>query len=75
LVSVIDEVAARLGNTRAVCRKSYIHPAVLRAYESGSPLAITSGGDRARTGLSSAERALRDFLRGQQTHRARKVAA
>lgn len=24
----IDKVAQRLGNTRAVCRQSYIHPAV-----------------------------------------------
>jgi len=24
-----------LGNTRSVCRKSYIHPAILDAYESG----------------------------------------
>jgi DNA topoisomerase-1 len=28
----IASVAARLGNTVAVCRKSYIHPAVLQAY-------------------------------------------
>ena len=26
LVAVIDTVAADLGNTRAVCRSSYIHP-------------------------------------------------
>ena len=29
LPDVISDVARRLGNTRAVCRKSYIHPAVL----------------------------------------------
>lgn len=29
-------VAVRLGNTAAVCRKSYIHPAVVEAYESGA---------------------------------------
>lgn len=29
-------VADRLGNTVAVCRKSYIHPAVIEAYESGA---------------------------------------
>jgi DNA topoisomerase-1 len=37
LVEAIDEVARRLGNTRAVCRKSYIHPAVIDAYLDGSP--------------------------------------
>ncbi len=28
LLEVIDQVAARLGNTRAICRRYYIHPAV-----------------------------------------------
>jgi DNA topoisomerase-1 len=31
----IDAVAERLGNTRAVCRKFYIHPALLEAYRMG----------------------------------------
>ncbi|MDW6023570.1 DNA topoisomerase IB [Mesorhizobium sp. BAC0120] len=31
----IDEVAARLGNTRAVCRRCYIHPLVLEAWQEG----------------------------------------
>ncbi len=32
IVRAIDQVAVRLGNTRAVCRKCYVHPAVLEAY-------------------------------------------
>jgi DNA topoisomerase-1 len=35
----IDEVARRLGNTKAVCRKSYIHPAIVEAYLAGRTLA------------------------------------
>jgi len=35
IVPVIDGVASKLGNTRAVCRKSYIHPAVLAAFRGG----------------------------------------
>jgi DNA topoisomerase-1 len=35
IVRVIDTVAARLGNTRAVCRKYYVHPALLELYLSG----------------------------------------
>jgi len=35
LLKAIDIVAERLGNTRTVCRKYYIHPAVLNAYENG----------------------------------------
>lgn len=33
---VIDTVAARLVNTRAVCRASYIHPQVFEDFESGT---------------------------------------
>lgn len=33
---VIDQVAARLGNTRAVCRQGYIHPAVPEAWQAGA---------------------------------------
>ncbi|MFB9981773.1 DNA topoisomerase IB [Mesorhizobium kowhaii] len=33
--SVIDKVAERLGNTRAVCRKCYIHPQVFEAWSKG----------------------------------------
>ena len=32
---IIDKVAARLGNTRAVCRACYIHPAVVTAWSEG----------------------------------------
>lgn len=32
IVAAIETVAARLGNTVAVCRKCYIHPAVFEAY-------------------------------------------
>lgn len=35
LVQAVKDVAARLGNTPAVCRGSYIHPEIFRAYESG----------------------------------------
>ena len=33
--AVIDQVAARLGNTRTVCRKYYIHPIILKYFEKG----------------------------------------
>ena len=32
----IESVAKKLGNTKAVCRKCYIHPAVIEAYKNGS---------------------------------------
>ncbi len=36
IVSAIETVAKKLGNTRAVCRKCYIHPAVVNSYLDGS---------------------------------------
>lgn len=36
IVAAVEKVAARLGNTKAVCRKCYIHPAVLNAYLDGN---------------------------------------
>jgi DNA topoisomerase I len=35
VVRAIDAVADRLGNTRAVCRKYYVHPALVHAYLRG----------------------------------------
>ncbi len=36
--AAVDRTAALLGNTRTVCRKYYIHPALLEAYLEGSVL-------------------------------------
>ena len=36
MLRVVECVAKRLGNTKAVCRKSYIHPAVFDSYCDGS---------------------------------------
>ncbi|HET9223894.1 MAG TPA: hypothetical protein VFO07_15385, partial [Roseiflexaceae bacterium] len=38
VVSAIQNVAERLGNTPAVCRKCYIHPAIVDAYLEGQLL-------------------------------------
>ncbi|MDQ6689739.1 MAG: DNA topoisomerase IB [Gemmatimonadota bacterium] len=35
IVAAVDLTAKRLGNTRSVCRKYYIHPALLEAYLEG----------------------------------------
>jgi DNA topoisomerase-1 len=39
IVQTIKTVAARLGNTPSVCRKCYVHPAVLQWYMSGKMVA------------------------------------
>jgi DNA topoisomerase-1 len=35
VLRAVERVAAKLGNTRAVCRKCYIHPEILNAYMEG----------------------------------------
>lgn len=58
--AAIETVARRLGNTPAICRKCYVHPAVLEAYLEGAldlPAAC-----RARGTLSTEESALLGFL-------------
>ena len=50
VVKAIDEVARRLGNTRAVCRRYYIHPALIEAYMRGEivPAPPEGNGDERR---------------------------
>jgi len=38
IVNAIESVAKRLGNTRTVCRKCYIHPAIFDAYLDGATI-------------------------------------
>ncbi len=39
ILSAVKKVSEQLGNTPTVCRSSYIHPTVLKSYESGVTLA------------------------------------
>ncbi|HEY7118522.1 MAG TPA: hypothetical protein VH475_18170 [Tepidisphaeraceae bacterium] len=40
IVRAVEAVAAKLGNTRAVCRKCYIHPAIVDSYLDGTLLGM-----------------------------------
>ena len=66
VLRALDTVAGRLGNTRAVCRKCYVHPAVLAAYLEAGRACVKAGGDDAasqsRHARASVERALIRFL-------------
>jgi DNA topoisomerase I len=39
IVRAIENVASRLGNTPAVCRKSYVHPVIVEIYNEGALVA------------------------------------
>ena len=69
VVAAIDRVACALGNTRSVCRKCYVHPAVIDRYlDAGQMIELPPAPEDAVTsrqliGNSAAERALLGFLR------------
>ncbi len=67
VVVAIEQVAARLGNTPAICRKCYVHPAVTGAYFDSSLLSTIAGHEgvpvRRVDQLSSAEVAVLALLR------------
>ena len=64
IVGAIDAVAAKLGNTRAVCRSCYIHPGVLQAYRGGLTIAAAKPGPR-RGYFSKEEVAVLAMLKGR----------
>ena len=72
LVRAVECVADRLGNTKAVCRKSYIHPAVIDAYLEGETIPPSPGGTTGRSLLSADERAVLALL--ERRARQKKIA-
>ena len=69
---VIDGVAARLQNTRAVARASYIHPAVLQTYADGTLPDRWHAAEPSRVrNLTAEEQRLVGFLRTLESGRTR----
>jgi len=80
VLTAIEAVAGVLGNTRAVCRKSYIHPAVVDAYMDGTTLATLRQAVKARraaghNGLRPEEAAVLRLLEGRLEADARRKKA
>jgi DNA topoisomerase I len=61
LLAAIDRAASRLGNTRAVCRASYLHPLIADAHRSGDLIDLWRA-SRATGRMSRAERATLKLL-------------
>ena len=73
IVEVVDKVAKALGNTRAVCRKCYIHPTVFDAFLSGVTLSsVAPSRAKLAAGLTNAEARLVALL--QRVDRQAKAA-
>ena len=58
IIEVIDFVAEKLGNTRTVCRKYYVHPTVIAAYEKGTIDKYKPGANIKNNELNPSEEAL-----------------
>lgn len=71
VVSMVKDVAKQLGNTPAVCRKCYIHPAVLEHFSLGELSKLPK--PRIRKGLKAEEVALAMFLEQLAAHLPKKA--
>jgi DNA topoisomerase-1 len=70
VVEVIKDIARQLGNTPAICRRCYVHPAIFDAYEAGllqHDRALKGKPPRGISSLHAAEREFALFLARQQS--------
>ena len=68
IVAALDEVSKKLGNTRTVCKKYYVHPGILKMYEEQNLEKYLKELDKIEkpddlTGLTSEERVLMKILK------------
>ncbi len=73
-LAVLDTVCSRLGNTRTVCKKYYVFPPLIEAYESGLLLPFLKKIKKnellvSETGLNSDEKVLLSFLKAERKKR------
>jgi len=70
IVTVLDEVALNLGNTRTVCKKYYVHPTVIKSYEDGAIFKYIKNIDEEKdvnpVELNIAEKALLKILENEK---------
>ena len=64
----LDEVSSKLGNTRVVCRKYYVHPGIIRLYEEkslGKYLKKLDAAEKSNhaTGMTREEKVLMEILK------------
>ena len=64
LTEVVKQVAQRLGNSPAICRKCYIHPAIVEAFIAGE--LADSRRHRKRKRMSAEAVALLKFLEARE---------
>lgn len=71
IVEALDRVAGQLGNTRTVCKKYYVHPAIISVFENntiakyGNELPGTSSNDEIKTEVMPEELVILKILKSQ----------
>ena len=68
IVAMLDFVSKKLGNSRAICKKYYVHPGLVRLYEENNfskyfRAANETADDTENTGLTSSEKVLLKILK------------
>jgi DNA topoisomerase-1 len=67
ILNVLDEVSAKLGNSRNICKKYYVHPGLINLYEENKLMSFLDNGHSFnsynRTGLSGSEKILMRILK------------
>ena len=71
IVEALDQVSLKLGNTRTVCRKYYVHPGLLKLYEENTLQRYLAGLDEIEhpddvSGLTTSEKVLMKILKSLQ---------
>jgi DNA topoisomerase I len=65
IVSMLDEVSEKLGNTRTICKKYYVHPGIIKLYEEGKLVSLVNNAMTRKPlrGLNKEETALMTALK------------
>lgn len=71
IVEALDQVSLKLGNTRTVCKKYYVHPGLLSLYEENNLQKYLAGLDEIEhpddaSGLTTSEKVLMKILKSLQ---------
>jgi DNA topoisomerase-1 len=64
IAMVLDAVSNKLGNTRNVCKKYYVHPGLIQLYEAKKlKEQLSAGSARGLSGLAAEERILMQVIK------------
>jgi len=78
-LAVLDEVSSRLGNTRSVCKKYYVFPPLIDAFENGTLLPYlkkvkNASSEITDVALTADEKVLLNFLKAERKRKKQEAA-